>query len=763
MENFKLNFTPGSVPEAIFTYEVLTNERYQELFPPLPSEDNSLVYDSAQAQQVRRSVNAQEENTRDADINKDSDGNSTDRNDNFSDGVEGESPRDGNRNVSEISRPGSESKLGDTPQKDQDNVSDADISPISAEQSSIGSQVNQMDIKTQRIMEIGFVLVPPHNKSDGDSRRLMHTIRELNHRFIFQMENGEITLKETPMPEFTDTSQFCPWGIEHRLQSEEYVVLTDFNGKLMLYVNKTNQYLKMGKFDLFIRMAGDDAANITNVREQAEFAFGCFMPRINQDNCSRISLTRDEYTIDGEQKDLVFEDHTYDVFSYMVENETSGEVQICVPQSFGTGAQAVVADTKWFAVVESCGSSFVSVHQAEALITEILGRVSLVALFLVLLTYLLFPRLRNLPGINTMNLTFALLVAETMFSHGIDAELPWLCTAIAVCLHYLFLAAHFWMNVMSYDVYRTFVSDVSCSMPMKRVKDKKKYVPLYSLYAWGTPLVIVAFCLLVERSDLFPGVSIGYGIRTHVGPKTGSFTNASSYGGNISGNPSDIPDLDTRRGTWGHSVNRTDMVDSKNVQRLPVNLKKQEDQNQAPPLRPSQLSYCWITEPLAAFISFGAPILIIFIANCIFFARVITTISRTARLSKSRLQTTRSTSSLNKRQPGRSDAMLYLRMSSVMGFTWIFGLSSSIVSSFSRPAFEICVISHVLGLLFTIFNISQGIFIFGAFVCNRRVLNLYRALLTRVSSFTHKRGSKSNLYVINSSSTLSTLPDATRH
>ncbi|RUS90985.1 hypothetical protein EGW08_001289, partial [Elysia chlorotica] len=288
-------------------------------------------------------------------------------------------------------------------------------------------------------------------------------------------------------------------------------------------------------------------------------------------------------------------------------------------------------------------------HQAEALITEILGQVSLVALFLVLLTYVLFPRLRNLPGINTMNLTFALLVAESIFSHGIDAKLPWLCTAIAVCLHYLFLAAHFWMNVMSYDVYRTFVSDVSGSVSMKRVKDKKKYVPLYSLYAWGTPLLIVAFCVFVDRSDLFPDITIGYG-----------------------------------------------------------------------------LSYCWITQPLAAFISFGAPILIIFIANCIFFARVITTISRTARLSKTRLQTQTSSSSLNNRQPGRADAWLYLRMSSVMGFTWIFGLSSSIVSSFSRPAFEICVISHTLGILFTIFNISQGIFIFGAFVCNRRVLNLYR-------------------------------------
>ena len=797
MENFKLSFSSGHVVGGLnFTYEVLTTKRYQELFPPLPP----VAREAAQPAGLEsvKDVPTKEIDPLTGNGDKNGGGNTT--------GAQNDDPlsSNGTSDVSNgteeditstlkpnanpagdytTSTPGeihngttsgspAEGGLGETygdsiepvnGRQDDAAHKPGDTVKTSYGESSTHGPADTDEVERLVVMKIEFILVPPHNKSEnGDSRRLMHAIRDLKHSFLVQMVEGEMRFKQTQEQEqeFADTSQFCPWGIEHRLGGENFTVLEDSQGDPMLYINKTKQFVQVGKFDLFIQMVGDDASDITNVREEGMFAYVCFMPRINQADCTRISLTAAEYTIEGGDKNLVFEGHEYDIFSYSVRNETTGEVQICVPKSFGKGEETLVSNTSWYAVSESCGANFIRVKQAEALITEILGRASLVALCVVLITYILFPRLRNLPGINTMNLTFALLLAETMFSHGIDAKLPWVCTAVAVCMHYLFLAAHFWMNVMSYDVYRTFVCDVSSSMPIKRVKDKRKYVPLYSLYAWGTPLLIVAFCVVVDKSHLFPQVNIGYGVSMSAVPNAPSHDNASF---------SDVPEHPTDKSTvdlWSPPEEReahsedVDMSFDEEEEGFPVKLKKP---NSSPLHGPSQLSYCWITEPLAAFISFGAPILIIFTANCIFFAHVITTISRTARLSRNRLHVTNSTGSNIRKPPGRSDAVLYLRMSTVMGFTWIFGLSSSLVSSFSRPVtFEICIISHILGILFTVFNTSQGIFIFCAFVCNRRVLNLYRALFHRVRSAMIKKNTKSNIYVIHSASTLSSSPEATR-
>ena len=86
-------------------------------------------------------------------------------------------------------------------------------------------------------------------------------------------------------------------------------------------------------------------------------------------------------------------------------------------------------------------------------------------------------------------------------------QTEWLCTAIAASLHYFFLASHLWMNVMSYDVYRTFAGS---SCVLTRVRDKTKYFPRYAAYAWGTPMLIVGVCLFIDLSHLLPpSITIG--------------------------------------------------------------------------------------------------------------------------------------------------------------------------------------------------------------------------------------------------------------
>ena len=71
---------------------------------------------------------------------------------------------------------------------------------------------------------------------------------------------------------------------------------------------------------------------------------------------------------------------------------------------------------------KNCGNGYEHWLKAEGYLTAVLSRVSIVALFSVLLTYCLFPRLRNLPGVNTMSLTFALFLAEVIFITGENVQ-----------------------------------------------------------------------------------------------------------------------------------------------------------------------------------------------------------------------------------------------------------------------------------------------------------------------------------------------------
>lgn len=65
-----------------------------------------------------------------------------------------------------------------------------------------------------------------------------------------------------------------------------------------------------------------------------------------------------------------------------------------------------------------CASGYEIWLKTEGYLSAVLGRVSVIALASVIFTYCLFPQLRNLPGVNTMNLTMALFLAELIFITG---------------------------------------------------------------------------------------------------------------------------------------------------------------------------------------------------------------------------------------------------------------------------------------------------------------------------------------------------------
>ncbi len=73
-----------------------------------------------------------------------------------------------------------------------------------------------------------------------------------------------------------------------------------------------------------------------------------------------------------------------------------------------------------------------------------------------ILLFFLLPKTRNLPGKNLFCLTLSLLVSQGLFLAFITSKNEVICVTSAVAMHYFFLASFFWMNVMSFDIWRTF-------------------------------------------------------------------------------------------------------------------------------------------------------------------------------------------------------------------------------------------------------------------------------------------------------------------
>ena len=125
---------------------------------------------------------------------------------------------------------------------------------------------------------------------------------------------------------------------------------------------------------------------------------------------------------------------------------------------------------------------------------------SVIGSSMVLITYGLFKELRTLPSKILMNLAFANLVTNLLILIGgpVSQAFPiiQLCTAVAICLHFFFLAQFAWMSVMSFEVVRKFRRAKDLIMDSKR--DKLRLLLVYLLFGWGLPLLITTVAIIVN-------------------------------------------------------------------------------------------------------------------------------------------------------------------------------------------------------------------------------------------------------------------------
>ena len=254
--------------------------------------------------------------------------------------------------------------------------------------------------------------------------------------------------------------------------------------------------------------------------------------------------------------------------------------------------------------------------------------ISLISMIFFIVVHLHYSQLRNLPGKLILSLVFVLFFAQLMFLLlPVVQDIPWLCQTCAIVTHYLYLSSFFWMNVISFDIWKKF--DQHCKYFRLWGNDFMTYI-VYLIYAMLSPLVLIFFVAITD------------------------------YGLLIVSNKF--------KADYGHS-------------------------------------YCWITNTFASLCYFALPVAMILLSNIFLFTLTICNICATS--------TTVSGTSTSFGLSLHAYCMICIKLSFIMGFTWVFGFLSNAVPDFP-----------VLWFLFILLGSFQGLFISIAFMCNRKVYML---------------------------------------
>ena len=118
---------------------------------------------------------------------------------------------------------------------------------------------------------------------------------------------------------------------------------------------------------------------------------------------------------------------------------------------------------------------------------------------------------------------------------------------------------------------------------------------------------------------------------------------------------------------------------------------------------------CWLVSSDGKIIVFAVPIASVLLYNIGAFSHTIWAIN------SARKQTTRVKSAL---QDKKAILKIYLRLVTLMGFTWLFSFGAELIHK-------------ALIYPFVVLTTTQGLFIFVAFVCKARVLKLIRDSFSR--------------------------------
>jgi hypothetical protein len=138
-------------------------------------------------------------------------------------------------------------------------------------------------------------------------------------------------------------------------------------------------------------------------------------------------------------------------------------------------------------------------YEMASIILSVAGSGTLLlACIALLITYALFKELRNLPGMCIMSYSTAVAMSQLFFlvGPGLTSNNA-VCTAMGFCLHFFILSQFTWSTVLATDLCRTFVL-MQRLHTLQRNSELHSFL-LYSLYAWGTPLIICVIAVILDQ------------------------------------------------------------------------------------------------------------------------------------------------------------------------------------------------------------------------------------------------------------------------
>ncbi|CAB4004284.1 adhesion G -coupled receptor E4P [Paramuricea clavata] len=151
-------------------------------------------------------------------------------------------------------------------------------------------------------------------------------------------------------------------------------------------------------------------------------------------------------------------------------------------------------------------------------VTFISFSVSIICLSLFLITFGLFKELRNLRGMNLMNLTLSTFLSHLIWlisTAYIEDET--LCIVFATLDHYLFFASFLAMTIISYHTCRV-ISQQFCEKLLPTIS--RWILFKYSTFVWLTPAIFVAICGALDDTETF---SVDYGTKCWLGTTNAMF------------------------------------------------------------------------------------------------------------------------------------------------------------------------------------------------------------------------------------------------
>jgi hypothetical protein len=129
-----------------------------------------------------------------------------------------------------------------------------------------------------------------------------------------------------------------------------------------------------------------------------------------------------------------------------------------------------------------------------SILTLLGNSLSLVALFVTFLIYVCIKELQTIPGKMMMNYITALAFSQLALQFNDDfVSYPYICKAVGVLQHHLWLVTFSWTNALAFRMYRTFKQGIN-SVPQKRLAP-------YVVYAWFSPGIITFPCLALDLTN----------------------------------------------------------------------------------------------------------------------------------------------------------------------------------------------------------------------------------------------------------------------